>query len=339
MDTRYSLPRRRFVQGAGLVGLGLLAGCGRRPGQAQEPPRVPRLGILAQSTSETQTFLDPFRQGLRELGYVEGQNIALDFRWAGGVPERLPELAAELVQAQVDVIVTAPPASPVHAAKNATSRIPIVMLGSPNPVQSGLIASLARPGGNITGVTGDLGPEMVGKRLQLLKETVPGVSRAAVLRNPAEPGQEESVAATAEAARALGVELQIVVAGDPDDLDSAFETIARNQTEAILIPPTSLFFQYRSRIEALALQLRLPTIATTPDQVKAGGLMAYGPNRGDINRRAAYYVDRILKGAKPPDLPVEQPTTFDFVINLQTAQALGLTIPQHVLLQATEVIQ
>jgi putative ABC transport system substrate-binding protein len=299
-------------------------------GQAHEPPRVPRLGILAQSTPEAQTFLDPFQQGLRELGYVEGQNIALEFRWAGGVPERLPALAAELVQAQVDVIVAAPPASPVHAVKNATSQIPIVMLGPPDPVGDGLIASLARPGGNITGLSGTLGPEIEGKRLQLLKETVPSVSRAAVLRNPAEPGQDESVAAAAEAGRALGVELQVVVARDPDELDSAFETIARNQTEAILILANSFLFQYRSRIAALAMQLRLPTMAPNPDHVKQGNLMAYSANRGDLVRRAAYYVDRILKGAKPADLPVEQPREFEFVINLKTAQALGLTIPPHV---------
>jgi putative ABC transport system substrate-binding protein len=332
-----AISRRQFVLGTGATSLGLLTGCGRLPWQ-EAPAKVPRLGILAQSTSETQTFLERFRQGLRDYGYTEGQNLVLEFRWADGVPERLPELAVELVEARVDVIVAAPPASTAHAAKNATSQIPIVMLGAANPVRNGLVDSLARPGGNVTGLSADAAPQVHEKRLELLTAAVPGMSRVAILQNPAEPGQDEAIAAASKAARVLGVELQIVPARDPDELDSAFDAIVRNQTEAILSLTASLLFQYRSRITALAVQRHLPTMFSNRDYVVAGGLMAYGPNPGERNRHAAYFVDRILRGAKPADLPVEQPMTFDFVVNLKTARELGIIFPNEIMLQVTEVI-
>jgi putative tryptophan/tyrosine transport system substrate-binding protein len=333
------LSRRQLVQGAGALGLGLLAGCGRWPWQGQPPARVPRLGYLRQSPFETSASFEPFQDGLRELGYVEGQNLTVEYRTANGVAERLPDLAAELVKAQVDVIVAASPSGPVHAARNATSTIPIVMLGVTHPVEEGLVASLARPGGNVTGLSSTAGPDLSGKRVELLHAVVPGISRLAVLTTPNQRGQAEVVAGIERGASALGIVVQVVSIRGADEFESAFKAISSEHADGVLLVGGSIFQQHRDRIAELAFQHRMPSMTTTRELVAAGALMCYGPNFPDLARRGAYYVDKILKGASPADLPVEQPMRFDFVINLKTAQALGLAIPHHVLLQATEVIQ
>ena len=335
--TTYS--RRQIVQGMGAVGLGLLAGCGRWPGQAAPPAKVPRIGYLSPGAPPGPSLvLEAFQQGLREHGLVEGHNIAIDYRWDYGVAGRLPELAAELIALPVDVIVTVgnPTAS---AAKSATSTIPIVAAAFADPVGTGLVASLARPGGNLTGLAIDTGPVLAGKRLELLTEVVPGVSRVAVLWDPADPAQSGRLSETQDAARALGVAVQSVPVRGANDFDSAFGAVLRERAEAIYHFGSPLFNENRTRIAEFALQNRLPSIGVRRDYAEAGNLMNYGPSFPDLARRAAAYVAKILKGAKPADLPVEQPREFEFIINLRTARDLGLTIPPHVLLQATEIIQ
>jgi len=327
--------RRRFVQGVGVTGLALLAGCGRLPGQA--PARVYRLGYLTtDSPDPPSSNLDAFRQGLRDLGYDEGQNLVVEYRHAEGQLERLPELAAELAQLQVDVIVTLA-APPTLAARQATETIPIVFTNVNDPVGLSLVASLARPGGNITGLS-TLSGVTSGKRLELLKETVPGVSRVAAFWSAANPGQVLVFQEAQEAAQALGLQLQPLGARSPDDFDSLFDVAIGERADALVVLP-AVRLRYPSQLVDFAAKHGLPAMYSERAKVEAGGLMAFEPNYGALNRRAAYYVDRILKGTKPADLPVEQPREFDFVINLRTAQALGLTIPPHVLLQATEVIQ
>jgi putative ABC transport system substrate-binding protein len=337
MERRGSrLSRRAFVGWA--AGLGLVAGCGRLPGQA--PARVYRVGFLSRSSPAGDAPLfEAFRQGLTERGYVEGQNLTIEYRSTEGQEERLRDLAAELVRLPVDVIVArSTPA--VHAAKEATSRIPIVFPNVGDPVGDDLVASLARPGGNVTGLSG-LDVQLETKRLELLKEAVPGISRVAWLR-------DTTVGATSaglgerpieDAARLLGVELQTPAIRGPDDFESAFEAATRERADAVLMGAGSAVVTEGMRIVGLAAKHRLPTMYLRKDFVAAGGLIAYGVHLPDQFRRAAYYVDRILKGAKPADLPVEQPMRFDFVVNLKTAQALGLTFPNEIMLQVTEVIQ
>ncbi len=306
---------------------------------AQQAGRVYRIGFLgASSPSGTSPRLDVFRQGLRELGWVEGQNIVIDYRFAEGRFDRLPDLAAELVRLKVDIIVAAPTPAAV-AAKNATETIPIVMISVGEPVGLGLIASLARPGGNITGLSYNVGPELFGKGLELLKETVPKVRRVAILSNPANPAQPLFIRDVNVAARSLGVQLQLLEARGPSDFDGAFAAMARERVGALLVVAESLFILHRTRLADLAARNRLPTAYGTRESVEAGGLMSYGPSLSDFFRRAATYVDKILKGAKPADLPVEQPTKFELVINLKTAKALGLTIPRSVLIRADKVIE
>jgi len=321
--------RRAFTRGAlALLVTPLAAG-------AQQPAKVPRIGIL-RSGSAPDPLVEAFRQGLRELGYAEGRNITIEYRWAEGRETQLPDLAADLVRLQVDVIVAAGQA-PALAAKHATAAIPIVMPASADPVGLGLVASLGRPGGNVTGLTG-LGDELAGKRMQLLKETFPRVSRAAVLWEPA--GSAEMVRASETAARALGIRLQTLRAGRPDDLASAFAEAQQDRADALFVLPSGFFYAQRARLVELAAKHRLPAMYDQKDfVVGSGGLMSYGANFHDLFRRAAGYVDKILKGAKPADLPVEQPTKYELVINLKTAKALGLTIPPSVLARADEIIQ
>ena len=306
--------------------------------EAQAPAKIPRIGFLGTGApAETAPRLEDLRQGLRELGYVEGNTIAIEYRFAEGQPERLPALAADLVRLKVDVIVTGAP--PAHlAAKQATSTIPIVFAVTADPVAEGLVASLARPGGNVTGLA-SIASELVGKQLALLKEVVPKVSRVAVLQNPSNHAHPFALQEAEGAARALGVELHIVPAQTPAEIDAAFATMRSQRVGGVLVLRDPLTFAQRTQIATLAAKSRLPAVYGLREQAEAGGLMAYGANNSQMFRRAATYVDRILKGAKPADLPVEQPTKFELVINLKTAKALGLTIPQSLLQRADEVIQ
>jgi ABC-type uncharacterized transport system substrate-binding protein len=309
--------------------------------EAQEAAKVARIGLLANNPAANPHLLEAFLHGLRDLGYVEGRNLVIETRSAEGKLERYPALAAELVALKVDVIVAANPTAAL-AAKQATRTLPIVFAAAgADPVTSGLVTSLARPGGNVTGLTG-LGPELVGKWLDQLKQAVPGVSRVAVLWHPGAGGErtERDMLKGAEvAARALGVRLQFVEARGPEDFGRAFSEMTRGRAGALAVLGSAMFVSERRRLLDLAAKNRLPAVYSHREFVDAGGLMFYGPDLADIYRRAASYADRILKGAKPADLPVEQPTKFELVINLKTAKALGLTIPQSLLLRADQVIQ
>jgi putative ABC transport system substrate-binding protein len=305
---------------------------------AQQPEKIPRIGYLSPRSATLRERDESFRQGLRELGYVEGKNIVIEYRFAEGKFDRLPELAAELVQLKVDVIVTEVTQASL-AAKGATKTIPIVIQGVSDPVGTGLVASLPRPGANITG-TSAMSAEVVGKSLQLLKEVVPKLSRVAVIWNPDNAiFQAQMLKETQVAAGTLSLELQILAARNPDELDKAFAAISTARAGALLVMPDPIFILHRARIIGLAQKSRVPAIYGTREFTAAGGLMAYGPNYGDLFRRAAVYVDKILKGASPADLPVEQPVRFDFVLNLKAAKALGLTIPTPLLGRADEVIE
>jgi len=325
---------------AGLALLALLAaGAAPVTVRAQQAGKVYRIGYLSTPTRESvERGLDAFLRKLRELGWVEGQNIVIEYRWAEGNVERLPDLAAELVRRNVDVIV-APAGSAALAAKNATSSIPIVMIFPSDPVEIGLVASLRRPGGNITGTTFTPGPEIFGRQLQILKETIPRAARVAILSNPADPSFALQVREVEAAARTLRMRLQHVEAKGPEEFDSAFAAMVRERADALLVNGTSTFLAHRVRLAELAVKNRLPTMYSFRESVEAGGLMAYAVNMAAFVERAAVYVDKILKGAKPADLPVEQPTKFELTINLKTAKALGLTIPQSLLARADEVIQ
>jgi ABC-type uncharacterized transport system substrate-binding protein len=309
---------------------------------AQQPKKVPRLGYLAAGDAASEsTRSEPIRLALRELRYIEGQNIAIEYRYAEGKRDRAPALAAELVRLKVDVIVVTGRASWVRAAKNATKAIPIVMVGSGNdPVEEGLVQSLARPGGNVTGLTllyGELG----GKRLELLREAVPKVARVAVLYDPADPSAALEVKEVLPvAARALGLTVQPWEVRAVDDFERVFAAQNKQRQDGLYVPAASpLMTANRKRIAGLALKSRLPSMHGSREYVEAGGLMSYGADRVDIYRRVATYVDKILKGAKPADLPVERPTKFELVINLKTAKQIGLTIPQRVLGRADKVIK
>ena len=303
--------------------------------EAQQPTKVPRIGVLWPTSDHP--YLQAFRQGLRDLGYVEGQTIVIEYRYARGKDDRLPDLAAELVRLQVGAILTwGTPAT--QAAKQATRAIPIVMGTIADPVTAGLVASLARPGGNVTGLT-SISRELAGKRLELTMEVIPGLSRVAVLSNPANPGAVLNLRETEAAARSRGMRLQVLQVRGPNDFESAFEAAAKERAGALVVLPDPLFSQHAKRLVDLAAKHRLPAMYYTKEFVDAGGLMSYAPSYPDMFRRAASYVDKILKGAKPGDLPVEQPTRFELVINLKTAKALGLTIPQSVLIRADQVIQ
>ena len=306
---------------------------------AQQPNNVARIGFLAASSRSGMSHLtEPFLQGLREVGYVEGKNIAIEYRWADGKFERLPELAAELVRLKVDVIVAAVTQASL-AAKNATGAIPIVMVAVANPVDAGLIASLARPGANLTG-TSVMNDEVVGKQLELLKEALPAISRVGALWNPANPVfQKLQLRALEATARALNVGLQKVEARDQDEIERAFKAIAKERTRALHVLPDPVFTAHRRIIADLALKFHLPAVSGTKEYAEAGLLMSYGPSFPESYRRAAIYVDKILKGAKPADIPIERSTKFEFVINLSTAKQIGVTIPQSLLYRADKVIR
>jgi putative tryptophan/tyrosine transport system substrate-binding protein len=300
--------------------------------EAQEAAKVPRIGMLGGSPGP---LVDAFKQGLRELGYIEGQNIVVEYRWADGL-EKLPALAADLVRLKVDIIVAS--SQSAVAARQATTDIPIVMPIITDPVRLGLVSSLARPGGNATGFATQ-NDELPGKWLQLVKELFPRASRVAVLFHPSYDGGVQLKASEA-AARSLGVRLQVLKAERRDDLATAFAEMQKNRADALIVSSSPLFYVNRIRLVALAATQRLPTIYHQSEfVVESGGLMSYGPDFRDLFKRSATYVDKILKGAKPSDLPVQQPTKFELVINLKTAKALGLTIPQTLLLRADQVIE
>jgi len=304
--------------------------------QAQQPTNVPRIGYFSASTRSNQTApIEAFLQGLRELGYVEGKNIAIEWRWAESKFDRLPDLAAELLRLKVDIIVSAGP-SATRAAKKATTTIPIVMTNESDPVGTGFVASLARPGGNITGLS-TLAPELDGKRLELLKETVFKLSRVAVIGRSAEPGYAQLTKDLDLAAAVLKVKVQHLDLPDPKEPETAFRAASKGRADAVLLVGSPGF--NRKQFVDLAVKSRLPAMYYQPEYVEDGGLMCYGVNRNDLYRRAATYVDKILKGRKPTDLPVEQPIKFEFIINLRAAKQIGLTIPPNVLVRADRVIK
>jgi putative ABC transport system substrate-binding protein len=307
---------------------------------AEQPGKVFRLGLLMNlppTNREATSLWGAFFQELRQLGYVEGQNLRIESRVSEGKYERLPGFATELVRLEVDVIV-APSSEPVLAAKHATRTIPIVMTSNPDPVGSGLVASLARPGGNVTGLSLFL-PEITGKQLEVLKEMVVGLSRVAVLWNPTNQTHRRMLDAAQIAADSMRVRLQPLEARGPDDFERAFAAMTRERAGALVVLRDGMFLLHRKQIADLAAKSRLPVMYGGKDEVDSGGLMAYGPSIRNSFRRAAVYVDKILKGAKPADLPVEQPTTFELIINTKTAKALGLTIPPALLLRADALIE
>ena len=307
--------------------------------QAQQSTKIPRIGYLnAVSPSSVSDRIEAFRQGLRELGYVEGKNIVIVSRYADGNLERLPALAAELASLKVDVIVSSGPV-PTRFTKKATATIPIVMAQDSDPVGNGFVATLARPGGNITGLS-TLAPELSGKRLELLKEIIPRLSRVAVFGTSTQPGNAQALKEVELAARAFGINLQYVDVLDPKDIETAFRAAGKGRADAVLMMvPSSVVNSLRKEIAELAVKSRLPATYQQSEYVEAGGLMSYGVSIDDLNRRAATYVDKILKGRKPADLPVEQPTKFELVINLKAAKQIGLTIPPQVLARADRVIK
>jgi len=305
---------------------------------AQQPTKIPRIGLLFTATpSAAAARIEAFRQGLRELGYVEGKNILIEQRYAEGQLNHMNELAAELVRLKVDVIVTIGPAA-TRPAKEATHAIPIVMGVDDDPVGNGFVASLARPGGNITGLA-SLAPEIGGKQLELLKEIVPRLSRVAVLGTSTQPGNAQSLREAEVAAQALVVKLQYLDVLSPKDIEPVFRTASNGRAEAVLVLRASVFFSHRKQIVDLAAKRQLPAMYYTTEYVEEGGLMTYGVSITDLFRRAATYVDKILKGAKPAELPIEQPTKFELVVNLKTAKRIGLTIPPNVLARADKVIK
>ena len=325
------MDRRAFIAGmaAGLLAAPLAA-------EAQQAGRVYRIGYLSYSSSASNPHLiEAFRQGLRELGWVEGQNITIDSRFAEGRSDAVSDLAAELVRLKVDIIVvTSTPAT--AAAKNATKTIPVVIASAGDPVGLGLIANLARPGGNITGMTH---VDTSGKALELLKEIVPKVRHVALLWNPANPSHARAMESVKLTARSLGVQLQLLEAREPNQFDGAFAAMSKERAGALLVLTDSVFQRDRARLAGLAAKNRLPAMYERSEYVKAGGLISYGLNLSALFRQSATFVDKILRGAKPAGLPVQQPTKFELTINLKTAKALGLTIPPSVLARADEVIQ
>jgi putative ABC transport system substrate-binding protein len=325
------MDRRVFVaaMGAVLLAVPLVA-------EAQQAGKVWRIGVLSPGPSTGPFFSALLRESLRELGYVEGVNLAVEWRNAEGKTERFDDLAADLVRLRVDVIVAIVPGATL-AAKRATASIPIVMVNTPDPVQLGLVASLGRPGGNVTGTT-TLSADLSSKQLELLKEAVPRAVRIAVLWNPNNPWHPLALKGAEAAARSLAVQLQILEARRDEEFDSAFEAMTRKRAGAVLVLADPLTAFHRSRLTELAIKRHLPGMFGTRAYAEAGGLMSYWAHQADLDRRVASYVDRILKGARPADLPIEQPTKFELVINLRTAKALGLTIPPSLLGRADEVI-
>jgi ABC-type uncharacterized transport system substrate-binding protein len=327
------MKRRAFVTGlAGVLAAPLAA-------KAQQATKTSRIGVLVlRSASDSAPQLEAFREKLRERGWIEDQNIVLKYRSGDGRLERLPEHAAELVRMKVDVIFS-PGTAETDAAHNATTTIPIVMATVGDPIGRGIIASLAHPGGNVTGLSYSVGWEIFSKQLQLLTEVVPKVSRVAVLGNPDSPHYGSAVREAQVAGRSLGVQLQVLEARGPNEFDRVFATMIKDRAGAFLVLADPVSLLHRTALAQLAAKSRLPAIYGFREYVDAGGLLSYGPNLSDLFGRAATYVDKILKGAKPADLPVEQPTKFELVINLTIAKVLGLTIPPALLLRADQVIE
>jgi putative ABC transport system substrate-binding protein len=320
-----------FALGVMLIALGF-------PAEAQQPKKVPRIGILATVPLSAAAARDEaFRGGLRELGYVGGKNIVIEYRSSEGKTDRLPELVAELVRLKVDIIVATGP-NATHAAKEATTTIPIVFTQHGDPVGTGVVESLARPGGNITGLS-TLAPELSGKRLELLKEIAPKLSRVAVLGTSTIRTHARFLKDHEPAAGALGINLQFLDVLDPKDIETAFRAARKGRADGLLVLSGNVLNSHRTQVLDLAVESRLPAIYNFPEFVEAGGLMTYGVNLTDLARRAATYVDKILKGAKPADLPVEQPKKFELIINLKTAKQIGLTIPPNVLARADKVFK
>ena len=305
--------------------------------EAQQAAKTPRIAFISTTSPGTSPSTDAFRQGLRDLGYVEGQNIAVEWRWGYGSTKRFPEFAAEAVRLKVDLIVAGNDAAG-HAAQTATRTIPIVIPNMGDPVGSGFVTSLASPGGNITGLTVQ-NLDLVAKRLQLLKEATPNVSQVGLILDTNAGDYRQTAAEAETAARVLGIQLRRMEVSNPSELDGAFATIAGRRPSAVFVPGGTMVYANRTRLAEYALKRHLPMMCGSREVVEAGCLMGYAASLVDLFRRAATYVDRILKGAKPADLPVEQPTKFELVINLKTAKALGLTIPQSLLVRADEIIQ
>jgi putative ABC transport system substrate-binding protein len=330
------LSRRQFVVGA--AGLGLLTGCGRLPWQARPTAKVYRLGyLIAQGPAVAVPRFEALQRGLQDRGWIEGQNLTIERRLAEGQLERLPDLAVELTQLQPDVIVTSgEPAT--RAMANATSTIPIVFAAHGDPVGTKLVASFAHPGGNITGVS-EIAPELAGKRLELLQQAVPAAERVGAIFNAGDQAMAREYGETLVAAQALGIELQNLGVRTPDDLERAYQAAVERRLDGIVVILDTLIVRSRDRLVELSTRSGLPTISGDSMFPAAGGLMAYGPNLLRQSERAAYFVDRILRGTPPSDLPVERPMLFDFVVNMKTAQALGITFPNEIMLQVTEVVQ
>jgi putative ABC transport system substrate-binding protein len=331
------LSRRAFVSSLAALAASPAIVFKPQSAYAQQPASPRRIGVLLVGFSFESKDAQQFRRGLLDAGYVEGRDVVIEWRSANGDYARVPELVADLIQRKVDVIV-ADSTVAADAAKRATSTIPVVMAVAADPVGSGLVASLAHPGGNVTGLSLMLGV-LSTKQLELLKETIPRLTRVAVLRNPANPWHTKVVEDLKAVAPSLSIELSFVGARLPQEIGPAFSAISRARAQALYVIGDALFFAHRATLLKLASKARLPTIYTARENVDAGGLMSYGPNFGDLFRRSAGYVDKILKGAKPGDLPIEQPTKFELVVNLKTAKTLGITIPQSILLRAEEVIQ
>ena len=334
-NLKSKIQNRKWV---GIFAIVLTFAFGGAVAKAQQPKKVPRIGLLySVSASSGAPRNEAFRQGLRELGYVEGSNIILEYRYADSKLDRLPELAAELVRLQVDVIVTSGP-GPTRSAKAATVTIPIVMARDTDPVGNGFVASLARPGGNITGLS-SLAPEISGKHVELLKEIVPRLARLAVLGTSTTPGNAQVLKEIEIAAGAFGVTPQYLDVLSAGDIEPAFRAAVNGRAEAILVLGSGIYASRRQQVVDLTVKNRLPAIYRSREYMEEGGLITYGVNPFDLDRRAATYVDKILKGTKPAELPVEQPKKFEFIINLKAAKQIGLTIPPNVLVRADRVIK
>jgi putative ABC transport system substrate-binding protein len=326
------MQRREFIT--------LLGGAVALPfaAQAQQAAKIPRIAFMGNSTAAMEAnLIKPFRDGLRELGYEEGRNLIIEFRWAEGKYDRFPALIAELLTAKVDLIVTAGTPATL-AVKKATSTVPLVFIAVGDPVGTGVVPSLARPGGNLTGLA-SISPDLESKRLQLLREINPGLSHVAFLFNPSNPFYVTSMKQANAAIKALQMKLLSLPVSKTEDLDGAFDKILKERPEALLVLADRVFLHNRNRIMEFATKNRLPTMVPYKELVEAGGLIGYGPSYEDMHRRAADYVDKILKGAKPGDLPVEQPTKFDLRVNLKAARAIGIKIPEGFLLRADEVLE
>ena len=328
------IDRRRFL-------LTSLAGALAAPlaAEAQQAGKVPRVGYLSPGTPNSNPhLLEAFRQGLRDLGWLEGQNIMIEYRYAEGRDDRLPALAAELVSQNPEAIVAVPTVSAVTVSK-VTKTIPIVIVGGGDPVSLGLVASLGRPGGNVTGLSYDVDLETLGKGLELLRDAIPGIRRVAALSNPANPAQPLAIKKVTQTAQLLGLKVQLLEARGPEDFDGVFGAMAKQRAPALFVMADGVFLRHRRRLVEFAAKDRVPALHGFREVVVDGGLMSYGPSQPDLARRAAAFVDKILKGAKPGDLPIEQPTKFELVINLKTAKALGLTIPPSLLARADQLLE